>query len=113
MMSPCGARLSKFFIEHAFTKQNCFQESAMTGDHDSGRRKQAQALGDRQSGGDSLEAGVAQGKKPAAAFMGPGAAGIHVEDLGDGRARLGMDLPWSLALKVLDFLKDSTERRSH
>ncbi len=86
----------------------------MTGDHDGfpRRRKQAQVLDDKpgRSGAGSPEPA---GRPVVTASANPDKSEIRVEDLGNGRARLSVELPWPLALKVLDLLKDDGERREH
>ena len=42
-----------------------------------------------------------------------GATDVRVEDLGDGRARVVLDLPWAVALLVLDELSQARSRNAH
>ncbi len=85
----------------------------MAGDHDRvpGRRKQAQVRGSKP--GRSRTRGSGTCSDEAAVSSDPNAAEIRVEDLGNGRARLNLELSWPLALQILDLLKDSSDRRNH
>lgn len=42
-----------------------------------------------------------------------GATDVRVEDLGNGRARVVLDLPWAVALLVLNELAQAPERSAH
>lgn len=78
-----------------------------------GRRKPAQVLESKP--GETKTAAPEAGPHgdASAGLADPHAADVRVEDLGNGRARLSAELSWPLALKVLDFLKDSSDRRNH
>jgi hypothetical protein len=82
----------------------------MAGNHVPGRRRQAQVLGDKPGRSRATRSGT---RRVEATEADPGTAEIRVEDLGNGRARLNLEISWPLALKVLDLLTDSSNRRSH